>query len=109
MKKFALIDLLALVIALVPLGYLEVVYSSLPAIVPMHYGVDGKPNGFGPKSELFILQAILIGTSVLIYLLMKFLSSIDPKKQVKAGEQTFQKLGMGIYQRNFLIFATFKL
>ncbi len=28
--------------------------------------------------------------------LMKFLASIDPKKQVKAGEQTFQKLGMGI-------------
>lgn len=96
MKKFTYVDLLALVIALVPLGYLESVYTSLPAIVPMHYGADGKPNGFGPKSELFVLQAILIGTSILVYLLMKFLPSIDPKKQVKYGEQTFQKLGMGL-------------
>jgi len=96
MKKFTYADLLALVIALVPLGYLQWVYDELPAIVPMHYGADGKPNGFGPKSELFVLQAILIGASILAYLLMKFLSSIDPKKQVKAGEQTFQKLGMGL-------------
>lgn len=96
MKKFSYVDVLALIIALVPLVYLESVYTSLPAIVPMHYGADGKPNGFGPKSELFVLQAILIGTSILVYLLMKFLPSIDPKKQVKYGEQTFQKLGMGI-------------
>ncbi len=81
MKKFTYVDLLALVIALVPLGYLESVYTSLPAIVPMHYGADGKPNGFGPKSELFMLQGILIGASILIYLLMKFLPSIDPKNR----------------------------
>jgi len=96
MKKFTYVDLLVLIIALVPLSYLKWVYDSLPAIVPMHYGADGKPNGFGPKSELFVLQAILTGTSIVIYLLMKFLSSIDPKKQVRSGEQTFQKLGMGI-------------
>ncbi|WP_428328956.1 SdpI family protein [Mucilaginibacter sp.] len=96
MKKFTLVDLLALLIGLIPIGYLLYVYASLPAIVPMHYGADGTPNAFGPKSELFIVQSILTGTSFLLYLLMKFLPSIDPKKQVKNGEKTFQKLGLGL-------------
>ena len=96
MKKFTLTDLGALIIGLLPFCYLAYVYSSLPPIVPLHYGADGKPNGFGPKSELVLLQAFLTGISFLVYLLMKFLPSIDPKKQVKIGEQTFQKLGLGI-------------
>jgi len=96
MKKFSLQDVAALVIGVLPLGYLLWVYNSLPAIVPLHYGADGKPNGFGPKTELFLLQALLIGVSFLIYLLLKFLPSIDPKKQVKYGEKTFNKLGMGL-------------
>ncbi|SHN11354.1 SdpI family protein [Mucilaginibacter sp. OK098] len=96
MKKFTLIDLVALVIGLLPFCYLAYVYSSLPLIVPLHFGADGKPNGFGPKGELVFLQAVLTGISFLVYLLMKFLPSIDPKKQVKIGEQTFRKLGLGI-------------
>jgi len=60
MKKFSLQDVAALVIGVLPLGYLLWVYNSLPAIVPLHYGADGKPNGFGPKTELFLLQALNI-------------------------------------------------
>jgi uncharacterized membrane protein len=96
MKKITLIDLLALLICLLPLGYLVHVYPTLPAIVPLHFGADGKPNGFGSKSQLFLLLCILNGVSLLLYLLMKFLPSIDPKKQVKTGETTFLKLGIGL-------------
>ncbi|ASU35594.1 SdpI family protein [Mucilaginibacter xinganensis] len=96
MKKFTLIDLLALLICLLPLGYLLYVYPTLPAIVPLHFGADGKPNGFGTKGQLFMVQGVLVGVAFLLYLLMKFLPSIDPKKQVKNGEKTFQKLGLGL-------------
>jgi uncharacterized membrane protein len=37
-----------------------------------------------------------MGMSVLVYLLMKFLPAIDPKKYVKYGEPVFQKIGVGI-------------
>jgi uncharacterized membrane protein len=96
MKKFTLLDVAALLICLIPAGYLLWEYNSLPNTVPLHYGISGKPDRYGDKSELWIAQSILTGVSVLVYLLMKFLPSIDPKKQVKYGEQTYQKLALGL-------------
>ncbi len=96
MKKFSLLDVAALLIWLLPIGYLLWVYGSLPAIVPMHYGADGKPNRYGSKSDFLVMQMIFPLISGGTYFLLKFLPSIDPKKQVKYGEQTFQKLGFGL-------------
>lgn len=95
-KKITIWDVFAVIIALMPLVYLCCVYDKLPAIVPTHYGADGKPNNFGPKSEMYTIGGVLSGMSILLYFLMKYLPAIDPKKQVKYGERTFQKLGMGI-------------
>ncbi len=92
-KKFTLWDVFALLLAVLPLVYLAYVYDKLPAIVPTHYDADGKPNNWGPKSEMYLISGILSGIAVLLYLLMKYLPAIDPKKQVKFGEQTFQRLG----------------
>lgn len=96
MKKYSLMDVVALIIWLLPIGYLLLVYAKLPAIVPMHYGADGKPNNYGSKSEFALMQAIFPFISLFVYMLLKYLPSIDPKKQVKYGEQTFQKLGLGL-------------
>jgi uncharacterized membrane protein len=96
MKKFSLLDVAALVIWLLPIGYLLWVYADLPATVPMHYGMDGKPNSYGSKGEFLIISLLLPLVSALLYFLLKFLPSIDPKKQVKYGEATFQKLAFGM-------------
>lgn len=94
MKKFTLWDLVAIMIALIPIAYLEYVYDSLPAQVALHYGINGAANRYGPKHDLLTLEMILAGVSILLYLLMKFLPSIDPKRQVKYGERSFLRLGM---------------
>jgi uncharacterized membrane protein len=96
MKKTSMADLSALVIWLLPAAYLLIVYSSLPAIVPLHYGIDGKANGFGSKEKIIFLQAFISAISAGLYLLFKYLPSIDPKKQVKYGEATFQKLALAL-------------
>lgn len=96
MKKFSMIDLAALVIWLLPIVYILFVYSSLPAIVPLHFGVDGKPNGFGTKNKFLIFQLMMTGIAAGVYLLMKYLPAIDPKKQVKYGEATFSKVAIGM-------------
>src|ERR1017187_114027 len=96
MKKFTLLDGAALVVWLLPAVYLFFIYSSLPQTVPMHYGLNGKVNRYGDKSELLTLQWIMLSVTVLVYLLLKFLPVIDPKKQIKYGESTFQKLAFGL-------------
>jgi len=96
MKKFTYMDLAALVVWVLPAGYLASVYNALPAIVPVHYGISGKVDRYGDKSEMILLAGILLFTALLVYLLLKFLPAIDPKKQVKVGEETFRKIGFAV-------------
>ncbi|MCO5947069.1 SdpI family protein [Mucilaginibacter flavidus] len=96
MKKFTYMDLAALVVWVLPAAYLATVYEALPAIVPVHYGISGKVDRYGDKSEMILLAGILLFTALLVYLLLKFLPAIDPKKQVKVGEETFRKIGFAV-------------
>ncbi|HVS94145.1 MAG TPA: SdpI family protein [Mucilaginibacter sp.] len=96
MKKFNTLDAAAIIIWLLPLAYLIYVYPSLPASVAVHFGMNGSPDRYGSKTEFLAAPFILMGVSVLVYLLMKYLPAIDPKKYVKYGEPTFQKIGLAI-------------
>jgi len=96
MKKINSMDIAAMILWLLPIVYVASIYSSLPASVPVHFDIDGRPNGYGSKGDFLGTQGILIIMSAFVYLLMKFLPAIDPKKYVKYGEATFQKLALGI-------------
>ncbi|MGZ3753363.1 MAG: SdpI family protein [Mucilaginibacter sp.] len=96
MKKFNTMDIAALIIWLLPAAYLLYVYPTLPDTVPVHFGLTGTPDRYGAKSEFLIGPMVIMGMSALVYLLFKFLPSIDPKKLVKYSEPTFQKIGIGI-------------
>jgi len=96
MKKFSLLDGGTLIIWLLPAIYLFSIYGSLPGIVPIHYGLNGTVDRYGSKNEFLTTSAMLMGVSALVYLLLKFLPAIDPKKKVRYGEATFQKLAFGI-------------
>lgn len=85
-----------MLICLLPLAYLYYIYPSLPAIVPTHFGKGGRPDGFGPKIDLFAIEGIMGGVGILVYLLLRFLPAIDPKKKVKFGEPVFSKMALGI-------------
>jgi uncharacterized membrane protein len=96
MKKFSFLDFGALAVWLLPAVYLLFIYPSLPQTLPMHYDINGNIDRYGGKSEFIAFQLIPMGVSALVYLLLKFLPLIDPKKQVKYGESTFQKLAFGL-------------
>ncbi|HTI57509.1 SdpI family protein [Mucilaginibacter sp.] len=96
MKRFNKMDVAALVIWLLPLAYLLYVFPTLPETVPVHFGIKGTPDRYGSKNEFLIGPLILMGMSCLVYFLFKFLPAIDPKKLVKYGDATFQKIGLGI-------------
>jgi uncharacterized membrane protein len=96
MKRVNSMDIAALALWLLPVAYVAYIYSSLPASVPVHFDIDGKADRYGSRGEFLALQGVLMGTSALVYLLLKFLPAIDPKKYVKYGEATFQKLALGL-------------
>src|ERR1700744_602813 len=96
MKKFTMLDAAAIILWLLPAAYLLYVYSSLPATLPVHFGIDGTPDRYGHKSEMLTGVFILMGASAFVYVLLNFLPAIDPKKMVKYGEATFKKMALGL-------------
>ena len=48
----------AILIAIINLAYAAYSFSNLPAIIPIHFGIDGKPNGWGEKYTIFFIPLI---------------------------------------------------
>lgn len=62
MKKNVLTSIVSIIsylLALVPLVTLAISWSSIPAVVPVHIGFDGKIDRWGSKWELIIVAVII--------------------------------------------------
>ena len=110
--KRNLINWIAVFISLLPLIYLAIIWPSLPAVVPLHYGADMKPDRMGSKTELWLVQAILVTISIGVYFLFRNLHRFDPKRKNAVSSTTFTKIGFGmvvfIAAINFLILSSVK-
>ncbi len=93
MKKL-LQDMLVLILIVLPPVYLLKVYPSLPPIIPTHFGIDGKPNGFSEKHQMIWLILIMSLLSAGVYLLIRNLPKIDPKKTASMSAGNTQKIAV---------------
>jgi uncharacterized membrane protein len=69
-------------IFLLALGVLQCahVYPQLPERVASHFTADGRPNGWQPKQDFFLVPAIVVGVTVLIsFLLPVVLAQLPPE------------------------------
>lgn len=58
--------------------YTMSVYASLPAMMPTHWGIDGRPNGWASREfGAWLLPALM----VFVAGLFRILPTIDPKKE----------------------------
>ena len=87
---------IAISILLIPWIYLVKVYSSLPKIVPIHFGGDGKPNGYGDKSTLLIGVLVISLVGLGVFFLLRNIKRIDPKKNAQNNPATFNKIAMAV-------------
>ena len=93
MKTNALVqNILAAFFVALPFGYLAYVWDSLPERVATHFGIDGKPDAFGAKSQLLLPICIILGTNLIVYFLLKNIDKIDPKQAAKLSKDVFDKI-----------------
>ncbi|HVM88837.1 MAG TPA: SdpI family protein [Puia sp.] len=95
-SKFHWQEMSLFLVALLPVAYLGYIYPHLPEIVPTHFGADGKANAFSPKASLWFWVFLLSVLSIFLYLLMKSLPAIDPKKNAKYSAAAFNKIGVAL-------------
>lgn len=66
--------------ALIALGIhgvtIAMYYPGLPDRIPIHFGIDGKPDGWGDKWMLLLLLGVTVG----MFALMKFITTIGADK-----------------------------
>jgi len=96
MKKSRIIDLVAAIIWLMPILYLINRYPKLPVSVPLHFRMDGVPDRYGNKQELVWGELVLSVVAIGIYLLVKYLPKIDPKKTAQFSSTIFQKIAIAL-------------
>ena len=95
-NRYPIRDAFILVVAMVPIAYLAYNYNALPQVVPTHFDLEGKANGFSDKREMWFIVSFLSALSAGIYFLIKNLPKIDPKKTARLSVHAFNKISIAI-------------
>lgn len=96
MKRASLTHVIVVIIAMAPLIYLALIWSSLPDTVPVHFNSRMEPDRYGSKNELVTVTGILALVSILLYLLLRNIHRFDPKRKNHPTSSSFIKLGTGM-------------
>ncbi len=77
MKKLDKTEVLIWTFAAAPLVLTAASLPFLPQLFPVHWGLDGRPDGWGGAGQLLLMTGTGFGSA----LLLKFLPFIDPKRK----------------------------
>ncbi|HLO79938.1 MAG TPA: SdpI family protein [Chitinophagaceae bacterium] len=86
--------LIVILFILLPVGYAFYLWPDLPATIPTHFGVDGKPDAWGKKESIFMLPAIMGGVSLFVFLLLSNLRKFDPKRYGNTDDPIFRQFAL---------------
>jgi uncharacterized membrane protein len=90
MKRENLIyDVLCGICIILPLFYLRTVWHELPEEVPVHFNIHGEADRYAGKESLIWL---VLGTTLGLYLLLKLIPYIDPKRKLEYMGVKFARL-----------------
>lgn len=81
---------------LLPFIYMAWLYPHMPERVPIHFDAAGTPNGYGTKKFLCGIILIMGLFSLGLYLLVRNLPAIDPKRTARLSRHVFQKVGIAV-------------
>lgn len=108
-----LLVFLAILIAIINLVYAAYSFANMPDIIPIHFGIDGKPNGWGEKYTIFFIPIInlaLVGFMASVrkhpfsYLNLSIkLSNNNLEERVKLGKQLLDLISVAISTLFFFV------
>ncbi len=104
--KVSLREILLLVLVVVPLAQLYYVWPSIPDVIPVHYGLNGKPDRFDDKSILIWMIPLVL---LLMYGILALVPRIDPKKRVSYTQGVFYTVRLAITIFLSVIFISYIL
>jgi uncharacterized membrane protein len=82
MKQFKLLRLaFPFIMMVIPITYLAYIWGDLPERIATHFDLNGLPDKFGSKTEIFVLTIILATVGIGVYFLLQNMHRIDPKKK----------------------------
>ena len=76
MKRSSRLEAVIWVVSALPLAAALACLPFLPDTIPMHWGVDGRVDGYGGPASLLVMA----GSGLGLALLLKFLPLLDPKR-----------------------------
>jgi len=82
------------VITIIPWVYLLSIWSSLPERIPVHFGLNGTPDKYGQRNEIFFIPATCTVVAILVYLLLTNIYKLDPKGWASKQPGIFLKIAM---------------
>lgn len=81
---------------LLPGAWLALVWNRLPAEVALHFNAGGQPDRWGSKRELIAMTIFLTLLNAGVYLLMKNIYRIDPKRYAAENKERLGKIAYAL-------------
>lgn len=86
--------------------YVLYVFSSLPSTIPIHFGFNGKPDGYGNKFMLLFLELVAIASSSLLFFAPKFPNLINFPIEITPASEEAQFKNVFLMTRVINLIAT---
>ena len=83
-------------VIIAPFVYLAISWKNIPEKVAMHFDLQGNPDHFGNKIQLWILAGVIAVVSTLVYLLLINIYKIDPKKHAAENKDRLLRIAFTI-------------
>lgn len=80
----------------IPLIYLAIVWNTLPESIALHFDMNGNADRIGNKKELLISLVVISVVSLLVFLLLKNIYRIDPKKYAAENKDRLLRIGFAV-------------
>jgi len=94
MKKQLIVNIVILLLALSPIGYLLIVWDSIPLTFVTKFEINRSLEKIQTRDQLLIASIIFGVVAALLYLLMRNLKIFDPKVDESTPKSSFHKLGI---------------